>query len=131
MTQSQLIPYAREHAQTVFNYLTVYKKLPKPQSVAAIAECVYICVALDGYLSDGEWNFLKNVFTFSDADYNEVLNRVSNCTTIRIKRDASEFCKQFPYLQRKALISLCMATMCSDGRFTYEDLDFLEDCLLG
>ena len=131
MSSYQLVPYAKEHMQTVYNYLTVFKKINRSQAIAAILECVCICVALDGYFNDGEWQFLKKVFDLSEYDYNTIRNQVSNATTIRIKRDASEFCKSFPYLQRKALISLCMATMCADGRFTYEDLDFLEDCLLG
>ena len=57
-------------------------------------------------------------------------NILHSLTTIKKKREMSDFCHSLPPLQRKALVSVCIATMCSDGRFTYEDLDFLEDCLL-
>ena len=51
--------------------------------------------------------------------------------TIKLKRDVSYFKQSMPAKARGPFICLCIALMCSDGRFTYEDLDFLEDCLLG
>ena len=115
---------------TVYNYLTVYLKKPSREAFDIILDCVGVCVALDRSFTSGEWEYAKAVLRLNDGCQRSFENVLSTLTTIRKKREVSDFCHSLPPLQRKALISVCIATMCSDGRFTYEDLDFLEDCLL-
>ena len=126
----ELIGFAREEFMTVYNYMTVYQKKPKKEAFDTMLDCVGVCVALDRSFTYNEWNFVKKVFNFTDDNQRSFENVLSTLTTIRKKRDISDFCHSLPPLQRKALVSVCIATMCSDGRFTHEDLDFLEDCLL-
>ncbi len=96
----------------------------------AILDCLLVCGALDNEVTRGEWDFIKHIFELSDSDYAALNARAMSLRTIKIKRDVSEFCHTLPYKERVSFITLCIALMCSDGRFTYEDLDFLEDCLL-
>lgn len=126
----ELKSFAREELMTVYNYMTVYQKKPSREAFDTLLDCVGVCVALDRSFTHNEWSFVKWVFNFNDSHQRSFENVLSTLTTIRKKRELSEFCHSLPPLQRKALISVCIATMCSDGRFTYEDLDFLEDCLL-
>ena len=100
------------------------------QADAAILDCLLVCAALDSDLMRGEWEFIKYIFDFSESDYSMINSRAMSLRTIRVKRDVSDFCHTLPYNQKVSFITLCIALMCSDGRFTYEDLDFLEDCLL-
>ena len=130
ISSSELREFAREEFSTVYNYITVYQKKPSKVAFDTILDCVGVCVALDRSFTRGEWELVKYVFRLTDDNQRAFQNVLETLTTIRKKREVSDFCHSLPPLQRKALVSVCIATMCSDNRFTHEDLDFLEDCLL-
>lgn len=127
---TQLKQYGYDRYREVFDYLNpiTHNHL---ETNKGIIECLVVCFALDGYLSNGEWEFLKYIFKISEINRDYYEEMIDQKRSISIKRDVSNLCKRLPGSVKVSFISLCIAAMCSDGRFTYDDLDFLEDCLLG
>ncbi len=129
MSSYQLRQYGKDQYQAVWDVLCNY--ISGFEITSATIDCLVVCAALDGELRSGEWEFIKYVFNISECNYDYYCDKVASFQTIKLKRDVSYFKQSMPAKARGPFICLCIALMCSDGRFTYEDLDFLEDCLLG
>ena len=129
MSQTQLRQYGKEKYRQVWDVLCNY--ISGFDIAKATIDSLVVCAGLDGKFTYGEWEFIKYVFNIHECNYDYYCEKVEALQTIQMKRDVSEFKKAMPSQARGPFICLCIALMCSDCRFTYEDLDFLEDCLLG
>ena len=129
MSQYQLRQYGKQKYREVWDVLCNY--ISGFDIAKATIDCLVVCAGLDGKFTIGEWEFIKYVFDIHECNYDYYCERVEALQTIKMKRDVADFKKAMPSAARGSFICLCIALMCSDARFTYEDLDFLEDCLLG
>ena len=129
LSSSGLKQYGKRQYNTVLNYL-ISKGINSKDADYLLLDSILVCVALDSEFERGEWNFVKYIFDAPESAFYQIYDLAMDLRTIKTKRDMSKFCHTLPSSERVAYISLCIATMVSDGVFTYEDLDFLEDCLL-
>ena len=107
-------------------------RIGREKTTAAIIDTLLVCTVLDGYFSRGEWEFMQNVFHISDCNYEYYCEQFDDVRRqeVQLELDVKGFCRVLPAKERISFVTLCIAMMCADGHFTYEDLDFLEDCLL-
>ena len=129
LSSYELKQYAKRQYNIVHNYLT-RMGIDSKKADLLLFESVLICVALDSEFEYGEWQLVKYLFDAPDREFSYIRDYAMDLRSIKTKREMSEFCHQLKTTERVAYISLCIATMVSDGVFTYDDLDFLEDCLL-
>jgi len=128
MTPSQLREYGKQQYHEVWDVLCNY--ISGFEIIEATIDSLVVVAGLDGELLSGEWEFIKYVFDIHECNYDYYCDKVASFQSIKIKRTVSTFKQSLPYKVKEPFVCLCIALMCADNRFTYEDLDFLEDCLL-
>ncbi len=109
------------------NYLKVYKYIEQrhdgKKANTLLIGTIFTCIAVDGKLTDNEWNFIAQfIGGYSYDEAFKVASEFYNDEAVRVTKDLYAI---FPSDIKEAYVNLCIAVLCVDGRVESAESSFL------
>ena len=121
LTFGQLQDFAGKNYVKVHEYIS--QRHPSEKANTLLIGTIFTCIAVDGKLSDNEWNFIAQfVGGYSYDEAFKVASEFYNDEAVRVTRDLYAF---FPNDIKEAYANLCIAVLCVDGRVDSAESSFL------
>lgn len=109
------------------NYLKVYEYIGQRHDTkkanTLLIGTIFTCIAVDGKLTDNEWNFIAQfIGGYSYDEAFKVASEFYNDEAVRVTKDLYAI---FPSDIKEAYVNLCIAVLCVDGRVESAESSFL------
>ena len=127
MTEQELADYAWERYKPVRDYLEPKYGIKDTDDM--VFDALSTICAIDGNLTDGEYEILRNIHGFCYAEQKDIERRVKRHNNQRDIQKTVNFGKSLPYDERLSFICLAIAILAVDSRYTDNELALLHQLL--
>ena len=117
--------YAGANFNIVYNHLKDHHSNINPNHV--LVRTIVTCIAVDGKLSEKEWNFIACFV--GGYSYDEALNMAGEFYNDEARDIARKFYREFPLDVREAYAKMCIAVLCVDYDVNYAEKAFINQII--
>ena len=86
---------------------------------------IFTCIASNGKLSEGEWNFIASFI--GGYTYDQAFSVAGEFYCTEAQETVRGLLNSLPYDMKEAMMNLCIAVLCCDGRIDSFEKDFFNE----
>lgn len=123
VSYKELENFAGENYQTLYYHFK--NRSTGEEANTLLIGTIFTCIATNGRLSEGEWNFIAKFI--GGYTYDEALSVAGEFYCQEAKDTVKGLVNALPYDLKDAMMNLCIAVLCCDGRIDSFEKDFFNE----
>ncbi len=123
LSYNKLEFYAGENYKKVYDHMTA--TYDKEKTNTLLIGSIFTCVAVDGKLSDKEWNFISSFI--GGYSYDEAINVAGEFYNTEAQDIVKKLANFYPAEISVAFVKMCIAVLSVDKRISAKELNFIKN----